>query len=161
MDRLANSRVGPAAADVAGHGVIDLGVGGLGGLGEQRSRRHDLSRLAIAALRNVDFDPGALDGMTAGRGKAFDRCDVLSGHRRNRCDAAANCIAVNVHGTGAAERHAASEFGAGHIERVAKNPEQGHVGIDIDCCGFSVEDEMSRHEEASSEFNLRPRVVGG
>jgi uncharacterized ferredoxin-like protein len=66
-----------------------------------------------------------------------------------------------VHRTRAAERHAASEFGAGHVERVAKNPEQRHVGIDVDRCGFSVEDEMSRHEEASSEFSSKPHVFGG
>jgi hypothetical protein len=158
MDRLANARICPAAADVAGHGVVNLGVSGLGGLGEQRSRRHDLSRLAIAALRDVDFDPGALDGMTAGGGEAFNRCDVFSGHGRNRRDAAADRGALDVHGTGAAERHAASEFSAGHVEGVAENPEQRHVGIDVDRCGFSVEDEMSRHEETSSESSSQPHV---
>jgi len=32
---------------------------------------------------------------------------------------------------GAAERHAAAEFGAGHAEHVAQDPEQRGVAVDI------------------------------
>src|SRR4051812_32993367 len=43
LDRLADAGVGTASADVAGHGVVDLGVGRLVVLGQQRSGRHDLA----------------------------------------------------------------------------------------------------------------------
>ena len=52
--------VGAAAADVARHGLIDLLVGGLGGLGEQRGGLHDLTALAVAALGHVVRPPGLL-----------------------------------------------------------------------------------------------------
>ena len=52
--------IGRAAADVAAHGVVDVGVGRLRVLLEQRRRRHDLAGLAIAALRHLQLDPGGL-----------------------------------------------------------------------------------------------------
>ena len=63
MDGLADALVGAAAADVAAHGVVDVGVGGFRFLREQRDRGHDLAGLAVAALRNVFLDPGLLHGM--------------------------------------------------------------------------------------------------
>src|ERR1700675_4093874 len=57
MDGLADALVGSAAADVAAHEVIDIGVGRVGLLGEQRDCGHDLPGLAVAALRDVFFDP--------------------------------------------------------------------------------------------------------
>src|SRR5258708_27725228 len=59
LDGRADARVGGAAADV-GHGRVDVGVGGLW-LGRQERRRgHDLARLAIAALGDVELHPGGL-----------------------------------------------------------------------------------------------------
>ena len=46
-----------------GENPYDLRVGGLGSFGEQSDCLHDLSRLAVAALRNGVFDPGRLYGM--------------------------------------------------------------------------------------------------
>src|SRR5262249_33683106 len=56
VDRLAHLREGAAAADVRDRGV-DVRVGGLGLLLEQRLDRHDHARLAVAALRHVVLDP--------------------------------------------------------------------------------------------------------
>src|SRR5687768_9677974 len=53
VDRLADARIGAAAADVAVHGGIDVRVRRVRLLLEQRRGRHDLSGLAIAALRDV------------------------------------------------------------------------------------------------------------
>src|SRR5690349_6337567 len=50
LDRFANAHIGPAAADVAGHCVIDIVIGRLRFACEQRRRRHDLARLAVPAL---------------------------------------------------------------------------------------------------------------
>src|SRR5687767_6929881 len=60
VNRLTNTWIGPAATDVAAHGRIDVGIGGLGVLLQQGNGRHDLAGLAVAALRHVDFHPGAL-----------------------------------------------------------------------------------------------------
>src|ERR1700687_6059383 len=75
MDGLADALVGSAAADVAAHEVIDIGVGRVGLLGEQRDGGHDLSGLAIAALRDVFFDPGLLHRVAPVGGEAFDGGD--------------------------------------------------------------------------------------
>src|SRR5467141_2926250 len=53
LDRRANPLVGTAAADVAGHGLVDLAIGGLRRLGEQAGRLHDLPALAVGALRDI------------------------------------------------------------------------------------------------------------
>src|SRR5207302_8504836 len=55
-----NARIGAAAANVARHRLVDVGIGGLRFLLEQRGRGHDLARLAIAALGYAQFDPRGL-----------------------------------------------------------------------------------------------------
>src|SRR3954453_7788860 len=59
MNRGAHLVEGAAAADV-GDGVVDIGVGRLRLVLEQRPPRHDHAALAIAALRYVVVDPGLL-----------------------------------------------------------------------------------------------------
>src|SRR5688572_27047680 len=53
FDGGAYPRIGAAAADVAGHGGVDVGVTGLAIGLEQRGGAHDLAALAIAALDDV------------------------------------------------------------------------------------------------------------
>src|SRR5205807_8903595 len=53
LDRGANAQIGAAAADVAGHGRVDIGIAGMLIVGQQRGRGHDLSRLAVAALDDL------------------------------------------------------------------------------------------------------------
>jgi len=81
VNRFANALVSAAAADVAAHGIVDIGVGGLGFFREQRYRGHDLPGLAVAALRNVFFHPGLLDGVAAIGGKTFDGSDFFCRRR--------------------------------------------------------------------------------
>src|ERR1700743_3032090 len=52
MDRAAEAFVGAATANVGDAGV-DLGVGGVGVVLEERRHGHDLPGLAVAALRHV------------------------------------------------------------------------------------------------------------
>src|SRR5687767_5712222 len=54
--------VAAAAADVPGHGLGDLLVGGVLGRGQERRGMHDLATLAEAALRDVVVAPSPLDG---------------------------------------------------------------------------------------------------
>src|SRR5262245_60830903 len=60
VDGLANALIGAAAADVAAHGIVDVGIGRIGFLCKERDGGHDLSGLTIAALGDVFFDPGLL-----------------------------------------------------------------------------------------------------
>src|SRR5437588_11579199 len=66
VDGRANTNVSGAPANVAGHRAIDVGVGRLRHLIQQRCGRHDLPRLAITALRHIEAHPGLLDRV-AGR----------------------------------------------------------------------------------------------
>src|SRR5207245_4232537 len=77
---LANPLVGSAAANVSAHKVINFGVSWTSFLGEQRGGRHDLPALAIATLRNIDFQPGLLHGMTAVDRQALDGGNFFAGH---------------------------------------------------------------------------------
>src|SRR5262245_9127161 len=60
LDGLADAHVGPAAADVAGHGRVDVGIAGLRRGVEQGRRGHDLARRAVAALHDLEVQPGLL-----------------------------------------------------------------------------------------------------
>src|SRR5690348_16450012 len=50
-------RVRAAAADIAGHGGVDLTIGCLGSPGDERGGLHNLAALAVAALRYVVLAP--------------------------------------------------------------------------------------------------------
>jgi len=82
-------------------------------------------------LRNVESDPRALHGAARGRAQAFDGSDLLALHRRHGRDARARRLTVDVHGTGAAQRHAAAELGAGELQMIADGPQERHLRIDI------------------------------
>jgi len=66
-----------AAADVAGHRVVDIGIRRMRVAREKRRRGHDLARLAVTALHDLPIEPGLLD--LGARRRAADRLD-----RRNR-----------------------------------------------------------------------------
>ena len=57
MNSRPDARIGAASAEVAAHGVIDVGIAGPRCFLEQRARRHQLSALAISALHDVDLGP--------------------------------------------------------------------------------------------------------
>src|ERR1700730_3563243 len=52
LDRLANSHIGSASADVPRHGGVDIRVIGCGCVRQQRRGRHDLPGLTVAALHD-------------------------------------------------------------------------------------------------------------
>src|SRR5580658_7122760 len=66
LDSSANPRIGSATADVAAHRVIDILVGRPRLLIQQRRGGHDLSRLAVAALHDIERQPGVLHFLTSG-----------------------------------------------------------------------------------------------
>ena len=120
VHRRADALVGAAAADV-GHRRVDVGVARLRVLPEQRRRRHDLARLAVAALRHVELRPGLLHRVRAVARQALDGDDPVGRpsaahrHAQERCD-----LAVDVHGAGAALRDAAAVLGAGEPDLLAQ-----------------------------------------
>src|SRR5688572_3539338 len=120
FDRSDDAVVGAAAAQVARHVGDDLLPRRLLVLRQQRCRLHDLARLAVAALHGLLRDPGLLQGMVAA--ETLDGGDFLALRRGYRRAARAHRVAIQMHGAGAALRHAAAEFGAGKSELVAQHP---------------------------------------
>src|SRR3954454_18685520 len=115
LDRLPDADIGPAPADVAAHGVVDVGVAWVRSAGEQRRGRHDLPELAVAALDHLMIEPGLLDSRTRRcRADRLDRRDRGCADAVDAGDAGACGDAVDMHGAGAAEARAATEFGSGH-----------------------------------------------
>src|SRR5437879_13671123 len=81
MDRGADPRISAAAADV-GHRLVDVLVGRIGVLAQQRDRREDLPALAVAALGHLALDPGLLPRWhPSARREAFEGQDALSRRR--------------------------------------------------------------------------------
>jgi hypothetical protein len=76
VDSRANALVGAASTDV-GHRLVDVLVGRLRGLLEERRGGHDLAGLAVAALGHVDRRPGLLHRMGARRREAFYGDDLI------------------------------------------------------------------------------------
>src|SRR5207302_4143209 len=68
LNSTANSLVSPAAADIAGHRLVNFVMRWVGILGQESDGLHDLSRLAVSALGNLLRDPGFLHRMAAIRG---------------------------------------------------------------------------------------------
>src|SRR5574341_230324 len=144
LDRGDDLVVGAAAADIALHVLDDLRARGFLVLRQERGRGHDLARLAVAALRRLLGNPRFLQRMV-GRGRqSFDGRDLLPGDRRDRRDARARRLAVDVHGAGAALGDAAPELGAGEPELVAHHPQQRRVGRLLGI-GFPAVDDKLDH----------------
>src|SRR5258708_32715795 len=151
MDGPSYARVGTAAADVAGHGFVNISVGGLGIFFQQDGCTHDLSGLAVAALRNVDFDPGALHRVGVVGGEALSGCDMLAFDAGQRRDTGADGATVEMDSAGAAECHAAAEFCPGQTKRIANDPQQRRGGIVIHGNRFSIQGEGSHEAPPGKE----------
>ena len=124
VDRLAHPEVRPASADIR-HVGVDVRVRRLRDLLEQSRRRHQHSRLAIAALRHVEIDPGFLERMGRCRREPLDRGDLGADRRLHGELARTGRRAVDDHRTGAALGDAAAELRARHAEVVAQHPQEG------------------------------------
>ena len=148
-DRLLDPRIGHAAAEIAVHMRDHFFLGGIGILGEQRSRLHDLAGLAVAALRNLLGDPCLLQRMIALGAEAFDGGDLLADGVADRGLAGSYGFAVDVNRAGAAQAGAAAEFRAGHLQLFADDPEQRRIVRRLDGHIPSVDIEI-RHRSSPS-----------
>src|SRR5215471_3031771 len=122
MDRSANARIGSAAAQIAGHHLIDVLVRWLGNQLKKRNGLHDLAGLAIAALRYLVFDPGLQNRVLGSILQSFDRDDRLAGEVADMRLAGTDSRAVYLDGAGAALRYPAAVFGTRDAELVAQHP---------------------------------------
>src|SRR5262245_17084533 len=146
MDRLADPEVGAAAAEVAGHGGVDVSVGRVRLLGEERGRGHDLAGLAVAALGDPDLGPGELDGMRlAVSAESLDRRDALADGGGDGGYAGADRLAVDVDRAGAALGDAAAEFGSCKSESLAQRPEQWRGWIGVQSLRFAIDGQRHAH----------------
>src|SRR5262245_32753306 len=88
LDCFVNADIGPAAADVAGHRIVDFGISRMRVARKECRGRHDLARLAVPALWHLMIDPGLLDpGARRGRADSFDRRDRRTADAVHRGDA--------------------------------------------------------------------------
>src|SRR3569832_793748 len=71
--------IAAAAADIAGHRVGDLGIGGVVLGGEERRGLHDLTCLAVASLLHVERAPCLLHWVIALGVERLDRDHRLAG----------------------------------------------------------------------------------
>src|SRR5919198_3343395 len=122
LDRGANADVGGTAADIAVHGEIDVAVARLRRLAQQGDCAHHLSGLAVAALRDIAADPGALHSFGLAPAETFNGCHLSGTDRGDRQRARAQRPAVKKHRARTTLRNAAAEFGAGQSDRVAQQP---------------------------------------
>ena len=142
MDGLADALVGAAAADV-GHRLVDVGIGRLRLLLQERGGGHDLAGLAVAALRHVDRGPGLLHRMRGIGREALDGDDLVARlHGRERERAGALHFAVDVHRARAALRDAAAVFGAGEADLFADHPQKRRVRLGLHVTHFAVDVEL-------------------
>src|SRR5258708_2754109 len=131
MNGAAQAFISPATANVRDIRV-DLGVRWLGKSLQEVHHGHDLSGVAVTALRNTFFDPGALYRMAVVRGKALYGHDLRAIESADRHRARAHGSAVDVHGAGAAPRDTAAEFRADQTDHVPQYPEKRGIGLDVD-----------------------------
>src|ERR1700730_450355 len=140
LDRFTDADIGAAATDVSCHRSINVGIVRMWRGSEQRRCRHDLTRLAIAALDDFQVQPSLLYPRSCGRGAdALDRGDGAIADRADGQETRTQRFAIDMHGAGAALGDAAAEFGAGHAEHIAQHPKQRRVSGPIEGSVFTVD----------------------
>src|SRR5262245_28751648 len=138
MDCPSDARVGSAATDIAAHRVVNIIVGRARFLLQQTGRRHHLSRLTVAALRDLYLLPGPLYRVAQIARESFDRDHSLPLGARHRSDAGTNRVAVEMNHAATAESHPAPIFRTGQTEVFAQNPQQRLLRLRLDDKRFAI-----------------------
>ncbi len=134
-----DARVGATATQIALHRLVNFCIGWLGDLSKQGRGLHDLSGLAVTALRDLMVDPGLLNCRHAiGGADAFDGGDWAV-HVGQGNLTATDGFAIDMNCAGAASCNAAPEFGAGQADFVAEHPQKRHIIRQIDLMCFTVD----------------------
>jgi hypothetical protein len=95
---------------------------------KKRNGLHDLAGLAIAALRNLMFDPGLQNRVPVSISQPLDRDDRLAGDVTDMRLTRTHSGSVYLDGAGAALRDPAAVLGTRDSKFVAQYPKQRHVG---------------------------------
>jgi hypothetical protein len=146
FDSVTNARVRAATAQIATHGDIDVRICRRFVVREERCRRHNLSRLAVPALYDLELEP-----RTLGRGAAWCLTYPLdSGYargpdRRYRQYAGPDRTPVQVYGACPALGDTASKLCPGEAKDVAQCPQQRHLGGQIRRARLSIDVETNLH----------------
>src|SRR5579864_119239 len=149
LNRLAYAQVRHAAAETSSHDCVYGLVGWIRIVLEQRGSLHDLPRLAIAALRHLEFEPGSLQWVFSLWIQSLDCRHLGSSNRAHRSDAGASGAPLDMHGAGAAHTDAASEFGSRQTKFVTNHPEQG-------CVVWAMHRDISAIENKCSHDPIAP-----
>src|SRR3954462_15172887 len=147
-----------AAADVAVHVADDVRARGLRIGGEELRGFHDLSRLAVAALRHLLGDPRFLQRMRGIGRQAFDRRHLRAFDGADGGDARAHRLAVDVHGARATLRDAAAVFRPGELQLISDHPEKWSAVLGLGGYRFAVESE-SNHRASSLGAEIMRRAL--
>src|SRR5947209_6229026 len=110
LDGGGDALIAAAAADVAAHRVVDLGLGRVLPRRQQCRGLHDLAGLAVAALRHIQDAPGFLYRVIPIAIEALDRRHRAAGGVADGCGAGAGGLAVDMDSSGYAQRHPAAIF---------------------------------------------------
>ncbi len=122
VDGGSDAMIGAAAADVASHSKVDVVIARLRNHAEQTHGRHDLPRLAVAALGHVERHPGGAHGVRLLAAGALDGRDLDAFQRADGRHTRAARLAIDVHRTGAALGDAAAELRACQALNVTQKP---------------------------------------
>ena len=112
---LDNLFVAGAAADVAADGVLDLLLGGLGVLGDERRTRHDHTGDAKTALHGAHGAKGVHKGLAHVLGQALDGHDVAAGGKSGGQHARLDGCTVHMDGAGTARALGAAVLGGVNV----------------------------------------------
>ena len=103
MGGVADAHVGAASANIPGHRCVDIGIGRLWRLVQERRRGHDLPGLAITALNDLLVEPRLLHFATV---RVFPVASIvvtgwepiaLTGSRQDRAGSPATCTVQAPH----------------------------------------------------------------
>ncbi len=125
--------MGAATAFEIRKGLANLWIARIGIVPKEGRRGHDPAIEAIAALRNVFLNKSRLNRVWIFfRSQPGQGCYLAPFGLRDRCDAGAGSLTVDMDGARSALSQAASKMRVGIFEIVAQRVEQRHLGIDID-----------------------------
>src|SRR5262249_54008844 len=143
-----------AATEIAAHRVVNIIVGRARFLLQQTRRRHHLSRLTVAALRDLYFLPGLLYRVAQIARESFDRDHSLPLGARPSSHPGTDCVAVESTHAATAAAHPTTVLRAGQPAIFAPAPQQRFLGLRLDDKRFAIYRERNLLHQFASFVNF-------
>jgi len=122
-----------AATEIARDGAPDLGISGVGMLGEKGDPRQQKTRGAIAALNSAVLNKGPLEWMQlAIMGQAFNRHDAATVGFECGIEARVDRPPIDEYGASATLAFLATDLGSGKVQLLAQHRCQCRAGSHLD-----------------------------